>query len=106
MMEKMLTTIMSDQKTIFGELRQIKDAMSKMLVLEEKQLNLKEALSRIGKHVDAIETRLEATEEKVTDLRIVSARLITKVSLIAGGSGAGVSGILVLALQWLATNGQ
>lgn len=104
-MEKMLTAIIDGQSVLTVEVKQIQSDMSKLLVIEERQVNQKEALSRIGSHVDKVEatakenytethTRINAIEQQVTDLRIMSARVVVKISMIAAGASAVVASLL------------
>jgi response regulator RpfG family c-di-GMP phosphodiesterase len=90
-----------EQKTMRSDISQINQRLVEIVRIEERQLGQKEALTRLGKHVDGIDERISVNEEKVNDLRVVSAKLVAKVTLLAGGSGALVSGVLIIAIQHL-----
>ncbi len=125
-LQQMMTTIIDGQKQIAdsqkqqaddirqqaADIRDIRSSMKEIIKIEAQQANQKEALTRIGGDVDRLRHWVETETEKlhkrvndlddiVTDLRILSARLVTKVSLIAGGSGAGVGSILLFAFEML-----
>ena len=92
-LEQMMTTIIDAQKLQAKDISDIKTSMAQMLVMEEKMVNQKEALSRMGSHVDTIDLRLCRQEKLLIELRIVSAKLVLKVSLIAAGASALVTTI-------------
>ena len=43
-LERMLTTVIDNQTSLASEVKQIKDDMSKLILIEERQINQKEAL--------------------------------------------------------------
>lgn len=110
--EKMLASIISTQDKLVSEVGDIRTTLAKIVLIEERQMNQKEALHRIGKHVDTVEVRLNDAEEKlhqrlntieqkVIELRITSAVTVTKITLISAGSSALVTGTLLLIVQMI-----
>lgn len=103
------TSIISTQKQQADDIREIRASMNEIVKIEAQQANQKEALQRIGQHVDKVEETSQTEREKlhvrinevetiVTDLRIVSARMVVKVSTIAAGASAIVASIFAFLL--------
>lgn len=107
--ERMLNTLMEGQKSLSSEVKQVREEMRKLIILEERQINQKEAMVRIGNHVDRLDADLakhksyvsekcRRVEDQVTDLRIVSARVVTKITVISAVASAVIA---TLAAQFL-----
>lgn len=93
-MEQMLTTLISEQKrladgqtAIFTNIDHIKGRLEDIIRIEERQVNDRQALNRMGKEIDSLNNIVKNLTETVTTLRISSARNLA----IGGGSGSAVT---------------
>ena len=119
LMEKMLTTIIDGQGVIVKkqdeqatDIKEIRSSMIEIVKLEAQQVSQKEALTRMGNHIDKLEqkteqeykenhARINSIDDQVTDLRIMSARMVVKVSMIAAGASAVVASAFAYAVSHL-----
>lgn len=106
----MLTQIINGQNNISKkqdeqakDITEIRKSMVEIVKLDQQLANQKEGLTRIGKHVDKVEDRLIICEDRLTDLRLISSKLIVKVSMIAAGASAIVASIFAFTIQRIVT---
>lgn len=105
-LHQMLTTIIDGQQVITkkqdnqaSDIMEIRKSMVEIVKLDAQLVGQKEALARVGRHMDKIEHRVNLVEGQVVDLRIVSARVVVKVSVIAAGASAIVASVFAIFVQ-------
>lgn len=106
MTEKMLTTIIDGQATIVAkqdkqaeDITEIRKSMVEIVKLEAQQVSQKEALTRMGGHIDKIDERVNEVEQQVIELRIMTARVVVKISMIAAGASAIVASVIAFVVD-------
>lgn len=106
MTEKMLTTIIDGQATIqlkqdkqAEDITEIRKSMTEIVKLEAQQVSQKEALTRMGGHIDKIDERVNEVEQQVIELRIMTARVVVKISMIAAGASAIVASVIAFVVD-------
>ena len=96
---QMFTTLMEEQATLRTDVKEINQRLTDIVKIEQEQLNQAVGMTRMGNHIDRLESEIRDQDKIITDLRIASAKLIVKVSLISGGSASGVFGAIWVFLQ-------
>lgn len=87
-------SMMSTQSVMFDKIDQINTRLDALIKIEGEQVNQQNAIERMGRYIDKQDLRIESLENKMVDMRIASAKLVTRVSLIGGGGGATVASIM------------
>jgi hypothetical protein len=109
-METMLAQIIDTQKTLVADVNDMKRSLIEIVKLEAQQVSQKEVLTRMGGHIDKIEAdvkenyrevhgRINNLESAITEMRIVSARVVVKVTAIATGTTMVVGSIIAFTLS-------
>jgi len=86
-----------------GDIASIKDSMTQILVIEERQSSQKDALARLGRHVDRHDEEISGIKEKVNGLLFDSGITMTKLGVISAGIAILASGTVALVVKLIST---
>lgn len=106
-MDKMLETLITEQRRladsqghIFSKIDSINNRLEDIIRIEERQANDRAALTRMGSEIDSLKKTVAAQAATITDLRIDSAKVMVKMTLLGGGGGSIVTIIVGGAIAW------
>ena len=121
LLQQMLTTVIDGNANILKrqdsqdvDIKDIRSSMTELIKIDAELVSQRSAFERIGKHLDKVESqvnknyteihgRINKIDEMLTEVRIVSARTVVKVTLIAAGASTIMTGVLGLVLVKLTT---
>ena len=103
MLKTMLDTIITSQEQLTAEVRDIKTSMVEIVRIEERQAGQKEALNRMSKVMDKMETRLDQSEAIVAANEVKYNNVAGRVTAIATGIATIVTGVIVMVIQYVFT---
>ncbi len=79
--------------------------MGTLIRLEERQINQKEALARVGKHIDRHDDDIAELYGKVNSLRVAASVSATKLSFIAAGAGIVGAAAITIVFEFIILKG-
>tara|TARA_R110000744_G_scaffold85683_12_gene167445 strand:+ start:494 stop:805 length:312 start_codon:yes stop_codon:yes gene_type:complete len=88
MQMQMLKTILTSQEKLTEEVRGIRESMIEIVRIEERQINQKEAITRLGRAVDKV-------EQDVVFLKTQTSTMATKVGAMASIAATGITGLVM-----------
>lgn len=106
LLQSVATSVENLQRTVEKQgshIASIKDSMAQILVIEERQSSQKDALARLGKHVDRHDEEISTIKDKINSLLFDSGITMTKLGIISAGVAILASGAVALVVKLIST---